>query len=131
MNPEENLEPNSTGLKSSRTRAVWHKPLERNHSAQVEERSLFGHLVCSEKTQKKVLELDIFRTLESEGVTGIGALYKVSSSKFVLVFGSKTAKEKLAGTELQCRFGKSEIKLNFQKRVCLRNGKEPTLATRV
>ena len=72
--------------------------------------------------------MDIFRILESEGVTGIGALYKFSPSKFVLVFGLKTAKEKLAGTEFQCRFGESEIKLNFPKRVGpLRNGKEPTL----
>ena len=28
LNPEENLEPNSAGLKSSRTRGVWHKSLE-------------------------------------------------------------------------------------------------------
>ena len=48
---------------------------------------------------KKVLEPDILRTLESEGVTEIGALYKVSPSKFVLVFGSKAAKEKLENTE--------------------------------
>ena len=40
-------------------------------------------------------ESNIFRILESEGVTEIGALYKVSSSKLLLVFGSKTAKEKL------------------------------------
>ena len=86
--------------------------------------------MCSEGTQKKILESDLFRILESEGVTEIGALYKVSPSKFVLVFGSKTAKEKLAGTEIQCRFGESEIKLNFRKRVGpFRNGKEPTLVT--
>ena len=45
--------------------------------------------MCSEEAQKKILESDIFRILESEGVTEIGALYKVSPSKFVLVFGSK------------------------------------------
>ena len=68
------------------------------------------------RSPKKILKSDIFRILESEGVTEIGALYKVSPSKFVLVFGSKTAKEKLAGTEIQCRFGDSEMCLNFQKR---------------
>ena len=79
--------------------------------------------MCSEEAQKKILESDIFRILESDGVTEIGALYKVSPSKFVLVFGSKTTKEKLAGTEIQCRFGNSEICLNFWKRVDpFRNG---------
>ena len=106
---EENLELNSAGLKSSWTGGVWHKSLEESHSAQVKEKSLLGHLMCSEETQRKILESDIFRILESEGVTEIGALYKVSPSKFVLVFGSKTAKEKLEGTEIQCRFGDSEI----------------------
>ena len=62
-------------------------------------------------------ESNIFRILESEGVTEIGALYKVSSSKLLLVFGSKTAKEKLSGTGIQCRFDDSEICLNFRKRV--------------
>ena len=47
-----------------------------------------------------------------------------------MVVGPKTAKEKLAGTEIQCRFGESEIKLNFRKRVgSFKNGKEPTLVT--
>ena len=59
------------------------KSLEESHSAQIRERSLLGHLACSEETQKKILESGIFRTLESEGVTEIGALYKVSPSKFV------------------------------------------------
>ena len=122
--PEENLEPNSAGLKSSRTGGVWHKSLEESHSAQIKERSLLGHLMCSEETQKKILESDIFRILESEGVTEIGALYKVSPSKFILIFRSKTAKEKLQGTKIQCRFGDSEIKLSFRKRIePLRNGK--------
>ena len=61
----------------------------------------------SEEAQKKILELDNFCTLESEGVTEIGALYKVSPSKFFLVFRSKMAKERLAGTEIQCRLGNS------------------------
>ena len=56
---------------------------------------MLGHIVCSEETEKKILESDIFRILQSEGVTEIGALYKVSPSKFELLFGSKTAKEKL------------------------------------
>ena len=120
--PEENLEPNSAGLKSSQTRGVRHKSLEENHSAWIKERSLIGHIMCSEETPKKILESDI--------LTELGALYKVSPSKFVLVFGSKTLKEKLAGTEIQCRFSNSEVCLNFRKRVGpLKNGKEPILVT--
>ena len=46
------------------------------HSAQIKEKSLLGHLVCSEEIQRKILESDIFRTLEPEGVTEIGALCK-------------------------------------------------------
>ena len=34
LDPEENLEPNSAGLKSSRTGGVWHKSLEESRSAQ-------------------------------------------------------------------------------------------------
>ena len=121
---------NSAGLKSSRAGEVWHKSLKESHSAQVKEKSLLDHLICSEETQKKILESDIFRILESEGVTEIGALYKVSPSKFVLVLGSKAAKEKLESTEIQCRFGDSEISLNFHKRVGpLRNGREPIFVT--
>ena len=71
--------------------------------------------MCSEETQRKILELDIFLILESEGVTEIGALNKVSPSKFVLVFGLKAAKEKLEGTVIQCRFGNTEICLNFHE----------------
>ena len=52
------------------------------------------------ENSKKILESDISRILESEELTEIGALYKVSSSKFVLIFRSKTAKEKLQGTEI-------------------------------
>ena len=52
----------------------------------------------------------MFRILESEGVTEKGTLYKVSPSKFVLVFGSRTAKEKLAGTEIQW-IGKKQVKI--------------------
>ena len=128
--PEENLESNSAGLKSSRTGGVWHKSPEESHPAQVKEKSLLGHLVCSEETQRKILEPDIFRILGSEGVTEIGALYKVSPSKFVLGFGSKAAKEKLEGTEIHCCFADSEICLNFRKRVGpLRNGAEPIFVT--
>ena len=128
--PEENLEPNSAGLKSSRTGGVWHKSLEESYSAQIKERSLLGHLQCSGEIQKQILESDIFRILSSEGVTGIGALYKVSPSKFVLVFGSQTEKEKLKNTVIQSRFGESDIYLNFSKRGgLLRDGKEPILVT--
>ena len=128
--PVENLEPNSAGLKSSRTGGVWHKSLEESHSAQIKERTLLGHLLCPEETQKKILESDIFRILGSEEVTGIGALYKVSPSKFVLVFRSKTEKEKLQKTVIQCRFGETDISLNFHKRSGpLRNGNEPVFVT--
>ena len=93
-------------------------------------KSLLGHLVCFEETQRKTLESDIFRIPEFKGVIEIGPLYKVSPSKFVLVFGSKTAKEKLQGTEIQCRFGDSEICLNFRKRTGpLRNGRKPIFVT--
>ena len=87
--PAENLDPNSAGLRNPQTGGVWNRSLEEAHSAQVKERSLLGHLIYSEETQKKILESDIFRILKSEGVTEIGALYKVSPSKFVLVFGSE------------------------------------------
>ena len=120
--PEENLQPNSAGLKSSRTRGVRHKSLEENHSAWIKEISLIGHIICLKETPKEILELDI--------LTEVGALYKVAPSKFVFVFGSKTLKKKLAGTEIQCRFSNSEVCLNFRKRVGpLRNGKEPILVT--
>ena len=76
----------------------------------------------SEETPKKILESNI--------LTEVGVLYKVSPSKFVLVFGSKTPKGKLVGTEMQCCFSDSEVYLNFRKRVgLLRNGKEPILVT--
>ena len=70
------------------------------------------------------------KILESSILTEVGALYKVSPSKFALAFGSKTPKEELAGTEIQCHFRDSEVCLNFRKRVGpLRNGKEPILVT--
>ena len=61
--PEKNLELNSTCLKSSRNRGVWYKSLEENHSTRIKERSLLSHIMCSEETQKKILESDIFRIL--------------------------------------------------------------------
>ena len=36
-----------------RARGVWHKSLEEPDSAQIKERSLLGHFVCSEETQKR------------------------------------------------------------------------------
>ena len=128
--PTENPDPNSAGLANSRTGGVWNRSREEAHSAHVQERSLLGHLITSDETQKKILEVDNFRILESEGITEIGALYKVSPSKFVLVFGSQTAKEKLQNTEIQCRFGDSDLRLSFHKRVGpLRNGREPIFVT--
>ena len=62
-------------------------------------------------------------------MTETGALYKVSPSQFVLVFGSKKAKEKLSGAEIQCRFGDSKTCLNFRKRVGpLRDGRDLSLS---
>ena len=120
--PEENIEPKSSGLKSTRTRGVRHRSLEENHSAWINERSLIGHTRYLEETPKKILEQDI--------LTEVGAPCKVSPSKFVLVFRSKTPEEKLAGTEIQCRFSNSEVSLSFRKGVGpLRNGKEPILVT--
>ena len=49
--------------------ANWHKSLQESHSAQIKKKSLLGHLVCSGEAQRKILESDIFRILESEGVT--------------------------------------------------------------
>ena len=80
------------------TEHLWETASEKKKNSAICVKSLLGHLVCSEETQKKMLESDIFRIPESKGVTEIGSLYKVSPSKFVLVFGSKTAKEKLKGT---------------------------------
>ena len=122
--------PSSAGLANSRTGGFWSRSREEAHSAHVQERPLLGHIITSEETQKKILEADIFRLLEYEGVTEVGALYKVSPSKFVLVFGSRASKEKLVGTEIRCRFGDSDIRLSFHKRIgSLRNGREPTFVT--
>ena len=77
------------------------------------------------ESDSRKLESDIFGILESEGVTEIGALYKVSPSKFLLIFGSKTAKEKLSDTAVQFCFGDSEI---CWKRVgTLRDGRNLSL----
>lgn len=57
-------------------------------------------------------------------------MHKVSPSKFDLDFGSRTAKEKHASTEIQCCLGDSEICLNFWKQIVpLRNWTEPILVT--
>ena len=45
--------------------------------------------------------------LEFENVTEIDALYKISN--FILIFESKTAKEKLENTEILSRFGDYEL----------------------
>ena len=128
--PVENLEPNSSGFKSSRTGGVWQKSLEESHSARTKERSLLEHLLCPKGTQEKILESDIFRILRSEKVTGIGALYEVSPLKCVLVFRSQTEKEKLQNTAIQNHFDETYISLSFYKRgEPLRDGKEPILVT--
>lgn len=57
-------------------------------------------------------------------------MHKVSPLKFGLDFGSRTTKEKLASTEIQCCLGDSEICLNFWKQiVLLKNWTEPILVT--
>ena len=58
-------------------------------------------------------------------------MYKISSSKFILIFESKTSREKLQVTGTQSRFGDKEITLIFQKRRYgpLRNGEEPIFMT--
>ena len=50
--PQENLEPNTAGLKSLRTRGLWHKSLGKSRAAQIKERPLSGHILCSEEIQK-------------------------------------------------------------------------------
>ena len=127
--PQGNLEPDSAGSEDPRAGGVWHKSLEESHSAQIRERSLLGHIQWSGDNQQ-ILESDIFCILKSKGVKGIGAMYKVSPSKFVLVFGSQTGKEQLFNTVIQSRFGESDLYLNFSKwGGPLRNGKEPILVT--
>ena len=54
-----------TKLRWFETLANWHKSLEESHSAQIKKKSLLGHLVCSGEAQRKILESDIFRILES------------------------------------------------------------------
>ena len=49
--PEENLDQNYAGLKSSRTRGVWRKSLEESHAAQIKERAFLGHILGSEETR--------------------------------------------------------------------------------
>ena len=113
--PQGNLEPDSASSEGARAGGVWQKSLEESHSAQIREQSLLGHIQCSGSSQQ-ILESDIFRILKSEGVKGIGTMYKVFPSKFVLVFGSQAEKEKLFNTVIQSRFGESDLYLNFSKR---------------
>ena len=80
-------------LKSSQSRELWHKALEEEHVAQVKERSLTVYLLCKEELLGKFLESDIFHILETEGITEMSALFKVSSSKFILIFKSKKVRE--------------------------------------
>ena len=50
--PEENLEPNTAGLRSLRTRGLWDKSLAKSRTAQIKERPLSGHILCSEEIQE-------------------------------------------------------------------------------
>ena len=85
--PVENLDPSSAGLRNPRSGGVWNRSLEEAHSAQVKERSLLGHLICSEETQKKILESDIFRILKSRGWGGHRNRRSVQSFSFKVCFG--------------------------------------------
>ena len=84
-------------------------------------------------TQRKVLESDTFRVLESERVAEIGALICTKflpQSLLWSCFGLKKAKEKLQGTDIPYCFGNSEIWLNFCKRIGpIINGREPIFVT--
>ena len=77
------------------------------------------------------LESDIFCTLETESVAKISGLYKVSSSKLILIFELKTATDQLQDTKIHSRLGDKEIILSFQKRRSghLNNEKDPTFVT--
>lgn len=89
---------------------MWIKSLD-NYTAQVRKRTLFGHLVYSEEILEEIVESNNFHILESENVAKIGALCKVS--KFVLIFDSKTAKEKLENMEILTRFDDFELALTL------------------
>ena len=80
--------PPTAGWKSSQTGGVWLKSPHEECSAKAREKSLFGHVVCSEEILEKTLGSNIFRILESGSV----------SSPFIIK--SKTAKEKLESTEI-------------------------------
>ena len=58
--PEENLEPNSAGLKSSRTGGVWHRSLEESHSAQIKGRSFAWPLNMLTRNPRKDSRIGYF-----------------------------------------------------------------------
>ena len=72
-----------------------------------------------------------FRILQTEGVTKVSTLYKISSSKFILIFESKRAREKFQVTEIHSRFVDKEIILSSQKQRSgpLENGSKPIVVT--
>ena len=80
--------PPTAGWKSSQTGGVWLKSPHEECSAQAREKSLLGHVVCSEEILEKTLGSNIFRILESGSVTS------------PLIIKSKTAKEKSESTEI-------------------------------
>ena len=105
----DNIEPPLAGLKSLQTTGVWHKALEKEHTAQVKEKSLLGHLLCWEVPE----------------IPEISPLYKISSSKLTLIFESKPTSQKFQAGEIHSHFGDKEIILSFQKQQygALTNGK--------
>ena len=84
--PEKNLDPKSAGLKSSRTTGVWHKILEENHSAQIKKKSLLGHLVCSEETQKNSRKNSRIRHFPYSRIWGSQDRRSVQSFSFKICF---------------------------------------------
>ena len=64
---------------------MWHKAIGEENGAQIKEKSLLGHLLCSEVLPKR------FLGSSNKGVTKISTLYKISSSKFNLIFESERA----------------------------------------
>ena len=71
--------------KNTFTEHLWETASKKTETVLFALNHCLAILVCSEETQRKILESDIFRIPESKGVTEIGPLYKVSLSKFVLM----------------------------------------------
>ena len=100
LTPGENLQPPTAGSKSPRTGGAWPKCLHEEYAAQIRERILLGHLVCSKEILEKILESNTSLILESEKVTKIGNLYKIFLSNFLLICNSNAAKENLGNPKI-------------------------------